>query len=617
MLSRPEGIPSTSGIYVFRDGAGTPVYVGKAKSLSSRLGGYFQKSNRAAKTTAILTAAKSVEWIVTSSEVDALLLENEFIKQYQPRFNTRLKDDKSYPYLALDHRPEFAWPFVTRSAHQRGVEYFGPFGHVKSLRRVLDEALKIAPLRSCSPSKFASHVRRSRPCLLFDIGKCSGPCIGAVSESDYQDLVVRFEDLFRGRSDEIRHRLQGAMNDASERLDYERAARARDSLAALDVVQVEQRVVLPRPSGLDVIAVKIDGLRAVVTLIAVRNGRIVATDNALFDLVSDDTPDEAVERFCLDRFSASRPPASRVVMNLALGQTTLADYLSSIATSPVRLTAPRGAHERALIAMAEVDATSKLQRDSLRRQADHNVRSQALVELGIALGLAAPPYRIECFDMSHLQGTNYVGSMVVAIDAIASKSQYRHFSVKSVLGNNDVGAMYEVLTRRLRYWNEPTAAFPRADLIIVDGGLPQIGAALDAIRDTGLEGLVEVAALAKREELLYRPGSSEPIRLDRGSEALYLVQRLRDEAHRFAITFHRSRRGKAMVSGALDGVPGIGPKRQAWLLEEFGSMKAIRSASVEALENRGKLSPRVAATLYAHLHAGAQPRLERGGDPDD
>ncbi len=619
-MEKPLGIPSASGCYIFRDQFQAVIYVGKAKNLASRLGSYFSSPGQMSnKTISLMEMATEVEWIETGSEVAALILENDLIKRYQPRFNIRLKDDKSYPYLAVDLRQEFPTPLMTRSAKQRGVRYFGPFGHVKSARIMLDEVLRIAPLRTCSAAKYQAHERRGRACLLYDIGKCSGPCVGAVDKLEYDKIVSTFIQFFNGQSGELRDKLEKEMARASESRDYESAARARDSLLALEKASQEQLVVLGEQTNLDAVTVTRSDARAVVSCFFIRHGRIVGRTNKLFDVGFDTLNSDVLETFMVGHYEAASVPDA-IITNVDVFDTSLLEeYLSSLGDRSVRVSGPRGDRQRSVLTLGETDGLTVLKRDSLRRQSDHNVRSQALIEIGNSLGLASPPYRIECFDMSHLQGTNYVGSMVVVVDGLPQKSSYRHFNVKTVLGNDDAGAMREVLKRRLSYLQpgNEDSRFLRPDLIVVDGGLPQLSAALDAVESLGLAGTVELVALAKREELLYRPGSSLPIRLDRGSEALYMLQRLRDEAHRFAITFHRSKRGASMVSTSLDAVEGLGPARQKKLMDSFGSMKAIRALSLESLLELGWLPTTVAHALYDHLHETGVPRLEKGSVPDE
>ena len=566
-----------------------------------------------------MVEATAVEWIVTPSELDALILENELIKDNQPRYNMRLKDDKSFPYVALDMRTDFPAPFITRSRHSRGVRYFGPFVDVRALRVTMDELLQAFPLRSCSKHKFNYHQRIERPCLLFDIGKCSGPCAQEIDSEGYQDLVQSWAQFFEGDVRQLRRLLERQMAEASEKKHYEAAAKARDGLAALERAASEQSVVLDDHSNLDVIAVATNGGRAAVVRFRVRFGRIIGRTVHLIDRSMDENEGEILESVLTDMYSdaVSVPPIILVADTLTSTELVGA-YLGDLREKKTQVIVPVRGKRRRAVELALNDAQSVMNRDSLRRQSDHNVRARAVQEIGTALGLRQPPFRIECFDMSHLQGTNYVGSMVVFEDGLAMKSEYRHFNVKEVLGNDDVGAMEEVVRRRLTYWNDnqKESKFRRADLIIVDGGLPQLHAAQEAAVAAGVDGAVEFVALAKRDELLYRPGSNQPIVLDRGSESLYLVQRIRDEAHRFAITFHRSKRGKSMVASTLAGITGFGPARRDRLLTQFGSLDAIRQASLDELVSLAWLPDDVARRLYDHLQAPSRPRLEKGSSHD-
>ncbi|HEY5266811.1 MAG TPA: excinuclease ABC subunit UvrC [Acidimicrobiales bacterium] len=612
MLAKPSGIPRQSGCYLFRNERGTVIYVGKAKVLVSRLSSYFQRSDRLSeKTQLLMSEATAVEWIVTPSELDALILENELIKENQPRYNMRLKDDKSFPFVALDARTPFAAPYTTRGAHVKGVRYFGPFVDVRALRVTMDELLQAFPLRSCSRHKFNYQQRINRPCLLYDIGKCSGPCVGAIDPEGYLQLTQSWARFFEGDVRQLRDHLQRQMREASEKKHYEAAAKARDGLEALERAAGAQSVVLDDHSNLDVIALASEGSRSAIVRFRVRFGRIIGRTVHLVDRSMDEDDREILENAMTEMYlDADSVPPVVIVERAALATTLITQFLNDVRTKPVELVAAQRGKRRRVLELATHDAEAVINRDSLRRQADHNVRSRALQELGAALSLEQPPYRVECFDMSHLQGTNYVGSMVVFEDGLAVKNDYRHFNVKEVLGNDDVGAMEEVVRRRLAHWEEPQAnsKFRRADLIIIDGGLPQLHAAEKAARALGLSGLVEFAALAKREELLYRPGSSLPIALERGSESLYLVQRLRDEAHRFAITFHRSKRGKSMVASSLEGVEGLGPARRERLLGVFGSLNALRHATLDELDALAWLPSDVATRLYDHLQAPMAPR---------
>jgi excinuclease ABC subunit C len=620
VFAKPSGIPRQSGCYLFRNERGDVIYVGKALSLASRLSSYFQRPDGLThKTQALMAEATSVEWIVTPTEVDALVLENELIKDNQPRYNMRLKDDKSFPYVAIDTRVDFPAPFTTRSKHVKGVRYFGPFVEVRALRTTMDELIQAFPLRSCTKHKYNYHQRIGRPCLLYDIGRCSGPCVGAIDVEGYQLLVDAWARFFEGDVRQLRNLLQHQMSEASEHKHYEAAAKARDGLEALERAASVQNVVLDDHSNLDVLCVATNGGRAAVVRFRVRYGRIIGRSVQLIDRSMDEGDAEILESVLTDLYpDADSVPPTVLVESDEATTPLMIEYLSELRGKPVEVAVPQRGKRRRAIELAVSDATSVIDRDSLRRQSDHNVRSRALQELGAALSLAQPPFRIECFDMSHLQGTNYVGSMVVFEDGLALKSDYRHFNVKEVLGNDDVGAMEEVVRRRLGYWSDEQRAtkFRRADLIIIDGGLPQLHAAQKAAQTLGLSDQVEFTALAKREELLYRPGTSTPITLDRGSESLYLVQRIRDEAHRFAITFHRSKRGKSMVASTLSGVEGLGPARQERLLAAFGSLDELRRASLDELGALAWLPSDVATRLYDHLQAPAQPKPTKGNDDE-
>ncbi|NNN02277.1 MAG: excinuclease ABC subunit UvrC [Acidimicrobiaceae bacterium] len=621
MFPKPSGIPRQSGCYLFRNERGVVIYVGKALSLHQRLASYFQRPEALThKTQALMSEATSVEWIVTPSELDALILENELIKENQPRYNMRLKDDKSFPYVAIDSRSEFPVPYLTRGRHVKGVRYFGPFVDVGALRVAMEELLQAFPLRSCTKHKFNYQQRIHRPCLLFDIGKCSGPCVGAIDQEGYQDLVRSWARFFEGDVRQLRTILETRMHDAAQRKHYEAAAVARDGLAALDRAASAQSVVLDDHSNLDVMAVATNGGRAAVARFRVRHGRIIGRTVHLVDRSMDELDGEILESLLPDMYLErdSVPPVVLVASESALSG-LLGEFLNSRRGRAVDVVVPQRGRRRRVTQLALNDAAAVINRDSLRRQSDHNVRARALSEIGSALGLAQPPYRIECFDMSHLQGTNYVGSMVVFEDGLPVKADYRHFNVKEALGNDDVAAMQEVVRRRLVYWREDQSRtkFRRADLMIIDGGLPQLHAAQQAAASLGLEGAVEFVALAKREELLYRPGTSVAVVLERGSESLYLVQRIRDEAHRFAITFHRSKRGKSMVASSLEGVSGLGPARRDRLLIQFGSLNALRQASLGELQALSWLPEAVATRLYDHLQAPSAPRLSKGNEVDE
>lgn len=602
-MEKPVGIPHRPGCYVFSRSDGTVIYVGKAANLANRLSNYFAKDTTDTKSIGIISEASHVEWTVTPTEVDALLLENELIKRFQPRFNIRLKDDKSYPYMAISTSHQWPAVYLTREPHRKGTAYFGPFGHAKDARRTLDEIVRIFPVRTCRDSKFVIHQRQGRPCLLADLEKCSAPCVNRVSREEYQVELDGLMSFFRGRVEPLRRELEDRMATAAAEQKYEIAARARDSLQALSLASTYQSVVVDESSDIDVWGTSRDSSRCVVTHLRILGGRLVGRSSSLYYVDVGDSDDDVLVRAMADASARSEFEGGRWASNVSnISPTTLefAKAISARGSTPYQRVPARVAE---IVEMAVENSRQTLDRDSLRRQHDHNVRSQALTDLASALGLPRPPWRVECFDMSHLQGTNYVGSMVVIEDGLPAKASYRRFHVKEVDGNNDVGAMTEVLRRRLSYYSDEGGrdGFPNPDLIIVDGGLPQLGAAVKVVQELGLEGKVQLASLAKREELMHRPGSSLAIALPRSSEALYLVQRLRDEAHRFAITFHRSTRGKSMVKSVLDGISGLGVQRLARLMEVFGSLDDLRLANVDVIVSHG-IPMNVANAIYDRLH---------------
>jgi excinuclease ABC subunit C len=639
----PTGsIPDSPGSYQFVDADGRVLYVGKAKSLRHRLPTYWQ--DRAAlpvRTAQMVAQADHVEWVVVGTEVEALMLEHSLIQAHQPRFNVRLKDDKSYPWLAVTVNEEWPRPMVYRGRKRKGVRYFGPYGHVGALRETLDLLLRSFPIRTCSAAKFRRHERLGRPCLLYDIERCSGPCVGAVDHERYQTMV---EDLMRflsGDTAPVVARLEGEMAEAAEGLDFERAARLRDRLVSVHKAAQSQQMVSERPEDFDVVGIAEDELEAAVQVFHVRRGRVVGRSGSVADKVEDLSPTQLMGRVVEELYSAPGAQVPRRVLVPCEPDEVdlLTAWLSALRGGPVELAVPKRGDKRSLQEMVTRNASEDLARHRLRRASDHNSRSRALTELQSALGLRQAPLRIECYDMSHLQGTDYVGSMVVFEDGLAKKSDYRKFKVRGVAGNDDYAAMEEVLTRRLSALVEERAAKAKEqeqarvpqeegpdevpgrrrrrrfayppNLLLLDGGKGQLGVGERVVASLGLEGEIELAALAKQFEEVYRPGDAQPVRIPRGSEALYLLQRVRDEAHRFAITFHRQRRGARMTASVLDGVPGLGPVRRARLLRELGGMRSLRSASVEDLRELGWLPDRVADAVHSRLHEPAGGRLER------
>jgi len=611
-------IPDEPGCYQFLDDKGRVLYVGKARSLRSRVSSYFQDPRHLhARTAQMVAQADRLEWTVTSTEVEALILEVSLIQSFQPRFNIRLKDDKSYPWLAITTGSEWPRPIVTRGQRRRGNRYFGPFGHTRSLRRTVDLLLPTFPLRTCADSKFDRHQRSGRPCLLFDIRRCSGPCIGAVDAATYASHLEGFTRFFSGEADPIIRDLESSMSDAAAAMDYERAARLRDGVEAMKEAAESQQLVLADSDDLDVVGLVADDLQVAAAVLHVRHGRIVGRGSSVADLVEDHDEGGLTAIVLRDFYGDPAAVIPPVVATRTKPEDpdALTAWLEGRRATRVRLTQPQRGLKQGLIEMAERNAAEELGRDRLRRASDHNARSKALLELQQALDLDVPPFRIECYDMSHLQGTSYVGSMVVFEDGLPVKSAYRHFNIKTVEGNDDFAAMAEVLERRLRRWSEEPQSGGRrgfaspADLLLIDGGLGQLGVVVEVLDRLGLSEATEVASLAKRFEEVYRPGSSLPIRLPRGSEGLFLLQRVRDEAHRFAISFHRSKRGKAMTARVLDGIAGLGHGRTERLTERFGTIEAMRNRSLEELRAESWLPDHVATALFERLHENQEAPL--------
>jgi len=611
-------IPDEPGCYQFLDDKGRVLYVGKARSLRSRVSSYFQDPRHLhARTAQMVAQADRLEWTVTSTEVEALILEVSLIQTFQPRFNIRLKDDKSYPWLAITTGSEWPRPIVTRGQRRRGNRYFGPFGHTRSLRRTVDLLLPTFPLRTCADSKFDRHQRSGRPCLLFDIRRCSGPCIGAVDAATYASDLEGFTRFFSGEADPIIRDLESSMSDAAAAMDYERAARLRDGVEAMKEAAESQQLVLADSDDLDVVGLAADDLQVAAAVLHVRHGRIVGRGSSVADLVEDHDEGGLTAIVLRDFYGDPAAVIPPIVATRTKPEDpdALTAWLESRRATRVRLTQPQRGLKQGLIEMAERNAAEELGRDRLRRASDHNARSKALLELQQALDLDVPPFRIECYDMSHLQGTSYVGSMVVFEDGLPVKSAYRHFNIKTVEGNDDFAAMAEVLERRLRRWSEEPQSGGRrgfaspADLLLIDGGLGQLGVVVEVLDRLGLSEATEVASLAKRFEEVYRPGSSLPIRLPRGSEGLFLLQRVRDEAHRFAISFHRSKRGKAMTARVLDGIAGLGHGRIERLTQRFGTIEAMRNRSLEELQAESWLPDHVATALFERLHENQEAPL--------
>jgi excinuclease ABC subunit C len=621
MVQRPPAgsIPDTPGSYQFKDKDGRIIYVGKAHSLRSRLSNYFvNPATLPPRTASMVAAAESVEWIQVRNDVEALMLENTLIKQHQPRFNVRLRDDKSYPFLAVTMDDEWPRPMVMRGRKRKGVQYFGPYGHAYAIRETLDLLLRTFPVRTCSDNKFNEHHRLGRPCLLFHIEKCSGPCVGEVSKEEYDQHVQALLQFLDGDTDAVVQDLETRMHTAASELEFEQAARLRDRLTSVQKAIEKQQMVADRSEDLDVIGLAEDELEAAVQVFFVRKGRVVGRKGFIVDKVEDLTPGELIGNI-LEGLYDDPPngiPKSVLVPVEPDDLWLYEEWLGSLRGSKVAVRVPQRGDKRELQATVTNNAREEFVRHRLRRATDHNSRARALNELQEALGLPDAPLRIECYDMSHLQGTDYVGSMVVVEDGLPKKSEYRRFKIKGDQGNDDFAAMEQVLTRRLTAYLAERArpvtdgagkfSYP-PQLLLVDGGKGQLSVAVKVLEELGLAEEIPVASLAKKFEEVFLPGQADPIRLPRQSEALYLLQRIRDESHRFAITFHRELRGKRMTTSVLDGIPGLGDMRRKRLVKELGGVKGVKAATLADLEALPWLPNGVAAAVHAKVH-GASSR---------
>jgi len=622
MISRPPAgtIPDAPGSYQFKDADGRVIYVGKARSLRQRLSNYFGSPGAMPPRTAqMVAAAESVEWIQVRNDVEALMLEYSLIKQHRPRFNIRLRDDKSYPFLAITTGDDWPRAMVMRGKKRKGVTYFGPYGHAYAIRETLDLLLRTFPIRTCSENKFNHHQRLGRPCLLFHIEKCTGPCVGEVEKDEYDGLVDELIQFLCGETQTVVRRLERQMAEAADELEFERAARYRDRLTAVRKAIEKQAVVTERPEDLDVIGIHGDDLEAAVQVFYVRKGRVMGRKGFIVDKVEDVTPDQLVGHVLEGLYAESEAasvPKEVLVPDMPDDPEVYVDWLSGQRGSNVTIRVPQRGDKRALQAMVAQNAKEEFVRHRLKRASDHNSRARALNSLQDALDLPNPPLRIECYDMSHIQGSDYVGSMVVMEDGLAKKSEYRRFKIRDVPGNDDFAAMEEVLTRRLTALlverERPLGDRPRKfnyppNLLLVDGGKGQLSVATKVVEDLGLEDEISVASLAKRFEEVFVPGQADPIRIPRQSEALYLLQRLRDEAHRFAIDYHRQLRGKRMTKSSIDDIPGLGPTRKKRLVKELGGVAAVKAASLADLAALPWLPDAVAIAVYEKFHQSGRP----------
>ncbi|MBW0115931.1 excinuclease ABC subunit UvrC [Pseudonocardia abyssalis] len=633
-------IPEAPGVYRFSDVHGRVIYVGKAKSLRQRLNSYFADlSGLHPRTRQMVTTAAGVQWTVVGTEVEALQLEYNWIKEFDPRFNVRYRDDKTYPVLAVTVGEEYPRLHVYRGPRRKGVRYFGPYAHAWAIRETLDLLLRVFPARTCSAGVFKRHGQMGRPCLLGYIDKCSAPCVGKVDAQEHRDIVDDFCDFLAGRTDHLVRQMERRMAEASEGLEFERAARLRDDIGALKRAMEKQAVVLGDGTDADVVAFADDELEAAVQVFHVRGGRVRGQRGWVIDKVEPTDTAQLVERFLVQFYgeqaslaessddSAQPVPREILVPELPAEVDALADWLSDLRGSRVGIRVPQRGDKRALAETVARNAAEAFTQHKLRRAGDLTARSAALQEIQDGLGLDTAPLRIECIDVSHVQGTDVVASLVVFEDGLAKKSDYRRFEVKDAAERGDVASIAEVVRRRFRrYLSEtgngsadagetldvgsrpgidPETGRPRRfayppNLLVVDGAAPQAQAAADVLAELGITD-VAVCGLAKRLEEVWMPGEPDPVILSRTSEGLYLLQRLRDEAHRFAIAYHRQRRSKGMTSSELDGVPGLGPAKRGALLRHFGSVRKLRAADVDEIAALPGFGPRTAAAVLAAL----------------
>ncbi|GGS66156.1 excinuclease ABC subunit UvrC [Streptomyces griseoviridis] len=669
----PGQIPDSPGVYRFRDEHRRVIYVGKAKSLRQRLANYFQDlANLHPRTRSMVTTAASVEWTVVSTEVEALQLEYSWIKEYDPRFNVKYRDDKSYPYLAVTMNEEFPRVQVMRGHKKKGVRYFGPYAHAWAIRDTVDLLLRVFPVRTCSAGVFKNAARTGRPCLLGYIGKCSAPCVERISAEDHRELAEEFCDFMAGRTGTYLRRLEKRMAEAAEEMEYERAARLRDDIGALKKAMEKNAVVLADATDADLIAVAEDELEAAVQIFHVRGGRVRGQRGWVTDKVEEITTGALVEHALQQLYgeeTGDAVPKEVLVPALPEPLEPVQEWLTGRRGSAVSLRIPQRGDKRALMETVQRNAQQSLVLHKTRRASDLTTRSRALEEIAEALGLDSAPLRIECYDISHLQGDDVVASMVVFEDGLARKGEYRRFQIKGFRGQDDVRSMHEVITRRFRRylaekertgeWSEESAAGEPADgvsrpapeaapdgaprpapsavpdgeifadgqpvqpgqglkdddgrpkrfayppqLVVVDGGQPQVAAAQRALDELGIDDIA-VCGLAKRLEEVWLPGEDDPVVLPRTSEGLYLLQRVRDEAHRFAITYQRAKRAKRFRASPLDDVPGLGETRKQALVKHFGSLKKLRSATIDQICEVPGIGRKTAETVAAALAAAA------------
>ncbi len=613
---RPSNIPEHPGVYRFYNKQDKVIYVGKAKNLKNRLSNYFQ-TNLATKTNRMVHEAVRVDWTIVSTELEALALEFSWIKQYQPKYNVQFKDDKSYPYLALSLNDEFPMIFITRKDKRAGLKYFGPYTNAWALRNTFDVLLKVFPVRSCSSSNFTRAQRSKRQCLLGDIGKCAAPCVGWISQEEHKKLAGRLNEFMDSGMENILPKLHEEMNAAAANEEFERAARLRDQIESFEKAQKSTEGSFSDDLDGDFISIYHDGFHAAGSIFSMQRGSVKGSRSWIVDqeMVLEGQDELTALLYSIYGTGAIVVPRNIYISSDPADKEQLEQWLGQIGSTKVEIKSPQRGEKVELLSTVKRNAQYSLIQYLSKRATDAAVSGKALTEIEEHLNLGRTPLRIECFDISNISGTSVVASMVVFEDGMIKKSEYRRFIIDTSAGFDDTRAMHQVITRRLkrllddRKENEAEVAelggkpskfaYP-PQLIVVDGGQPQVNAAQRALDELGITDIA-LCGLAKRLEEVWIPGSKDPLILPRNSEGLYLLQRIRDEAHRFAITFHRSRRSKIMLESILDEIPQLGSARRASLLERFGSVAAIRKASVEEIAATPGIGGKIASVIESYL----------------
>ncbi len=598
LKDRPKTLPATPGVYLFKDKAGKVIYVGKAANLRSRTSSYFAPADTLIpKVHRMMSKAADLDFIVTDSEQEAIFLECNLIKRHHPRYNVSLKDDKSFPYLKVSLNEDYPRIYVTRRLEQDGSRYFGPYANAKSVRRTMDLIKKLFPYRSCR-KKITGNDKR--PCLEYHINRCVGPCIGDVSFEEYREVVKQVLLFLEGKQDRIAKQLKHRMEQSSKDLEFERAAAIRDQLQGIEGVMERQKVISVKAVDEDVIAFARDGDEACAQVFFVRSGKLIGNEHFILGGTSDEDSGQIMASFIKQYYNSASYVPPQLQLQYDVDDFALSEWLQSRRGAKVRMLVPQRGEKKKLVDLVAQNAAQLLEQRKIRKLSDAGKTAEALLELQEKLVLPKVPKRIECYDISNIQGANAVGSMVVFYEGKPKKSDYRRFSIKRVSDVDDYAMMREVLKRRfaraVRLPENENGWAVMPDLLLIDGGKGHLGVALDVLKESGVDS-ISAASIAKENEEVFLPGRVDPIVLPASSQALYLLQRIRDEAHRFAITYHRKARQKSAVASVLDDVPGIGPRRKKALIRHFGSVSKIRDASVDELADVAGMNKALAQRL--------------------